>query len=288
MLKLQDKNLTGVYKGDNCVEYIIQDGKIVYEKLFTRKLKPGVIILYDMLKEKLKGCKPNKLEKIDLVRFVPVGLVCNDNLMFSLPIMVCNDPENGSIDKNSSLSNRVDMGWGPALSVSGIPNRSKEEDARQDFDGENNSKRILNARGDKDYAGGWKPNDLTTSASYPAVSCCDIFKTLGTEQTSWWLPSIGELSYMENNYDLLNDILNKMIELGVRCCNLEGDSYWSSTDGGTIYAWRLKIQTSMISRELKATDTYKVRAFHRIDKDMLDETQDLKVYEPDNGNGNEE
>ena len=73
------------------------------------------------------------------------------------------------------------------------------------FDGRHQSDVILAERGEKDYES-WKPTN-NVPADFPAVSVCDMYHTVGTNQGDWYLPSQAEMGYIVAR---LNDINNAM------------------------------------------------------------------------------
>ena len=92
------------------------------------------------------------------------------------------------------------------------------------FDGRHQSDVILAARGAKDY-GSWKPTS-DTPEDFPAVSCCDMYHTVGTSQGDWYLPSQAEMGYIVAR---LNDINNAMTKVnGMQ--SLTSGWVWLSTE----------------------------------------------------------
>ena len=98
-----------------------------------------------------------------------------------------------------------------------------------DFDGYNNTKKILEVRGTKDYST-WKPT-YNNEADYPAASCCDMYSTYGTSQGEWYLPSAGELGYAVVRQQAINDTISKLISAGVtNASTVSLADYWSSSE----------------------------------------------------------
>lgn len=268
MVFTNNKIVEEIRFGEEYIEFGFQGETLVYEKIFTKRLREGIIIFYDIENDIKKAAKPTKLVKIDLNRYIPIGIIVtplnsNEHLMMSLPLMQCNNPTTGSIDKFDSMSNRVDMNWGPSITISKVPNIKTAEEALSDFNGETYTKALIETRGVKDYST-WKPNDLTGSIDYPAPSCCDIFYTLGTNQQEWYLPSCGELYYLTTGFVNINNSLQALIDNDIFVCTIDDDSYWSSNDYGGLYAWKYTPMTGNIEYKNKVTNGYKVRAVHKI------------------------
>ena len=76
------------------------------------------------------------------------------------------------------------------------------------FDGRHQTDVILAARGEKDYSS-WK-HTYNTPEDFPAVSCCDMYHTVGTKQGDWYLPSQAELGYVAVRLKKINDSLTKV------------------------------------------------------------------------------
>lgn len=109
-----------------------------------------------------------------------------------------------------------------------ITSPSSTANCLSDFDGYNNTKKIIEVRGGKDYSI-WKPGEFTIE-DYPAASCCDMYFTPGTKQGDWYLPSAGELGYVVARQQTINDTINKLISSGVTNTNvLISEYYWSSS-----------------------------------------------------------
>ena len=98
------------------------------------------------------------------------------------------------------------------------------------FDGRHQTDVILEARGEKDYDS-WKPT-TNVPEDFPAVSVCDMYHTVGTNQGDWYLPSQAELGYIVAR---LNDINNAMTKVnGMQ--SLPSRWSWSSSEYGSSFA----------------------------------------------------
>lgn len=127
-----------------------------------------------------------------------------------------------------------------------------------DFDGYNNTKKILEVRGSKDYSS-WLPTNV--QEDYPAASCCDMYSTVGIPQGSWYLPSAGELGYIVPRRKALDDCLTKLMNAGLyQVSNLVSSTYWSSSEYSSEYARIVYLGDGIVSRYLK-NSTYYVIAF---------------------------
>lgn len=106
---------------------------------------------------------------------------------------------------------------------------SSDKNVLSDFDGINNTKKIIEQRGTKNYDS-WKPSSSTQS-DYPAASCCDMFSTAGTEQGDWYLPACGELGYIIPRLFDINDTISKLnTAYGVGVQLSTSSYFWSSSE----------------------------------------------------------
>lgn len=129
-----------------------------------------------------------------------------------------------------------------------------------DFDGYNNTKKILEVRGSKDYSS-WKPT-YDNEPDYPAASCCDMYSTYGTNQGEWYLPSCGELGYAVVRQQAINDTISKLISDGVTNVNtVSSDYYWSSSEDGKYTIRRIYFQDGDINTSFRNNNRNSVRAF---------------------------
>lgn len=134
--------------------------------------------------------------------------------------------------------------------------------ALSDFNGVENTKKLISQRGNKDYSS-WKPT-YNAGADYPAASCCNMFKTEGTNQGDWYLPAMGELGYMMARWNILKASLQAIIDVGLEATFLDPSyAYWSSTEYSNNYAWNVVTNDGGVSNISKADGRY-VRAFLRI------------------------
>lgn len=130
-----------------------------------------------------------------------------------------------------------------------------------DFDGYNNTKKILEVRGPKDYSQ-WKPSKYT-EVDYPAASCCDMYFTQGTNQGDWYLPSAGELGYIIPRMQDIYDSLIKLIESGLKSAiDILMSSYYSSSEYSSIIVRSINLSDGTVQRNMTTKDYGKyVRAF---------------------------
>lgn len=128
-----------------------------------------------------------------------------------------------------------------------------------DFDGYNNTKKILAVRGDKDYSS-WLPTPLTPE-DYSPASCCDMYFTIGTNQGDWYLPAIGELGYVCVRRQMIHNSLNKLIQDGISFANvIVSDFYWSSSEHSNSSVMQIFIYNGNIYGRNKNRTCY-TRAF---------------------------
>lgn len=234
-----------------------------------RLLEPKPILVGDIifinkdLGSSFKNARPNEIEKYLSEEKEAIGVVVDVNkeraIICSLVLMSCDTPTIGDTEHDR---NNTTMHYGPSMTISGIPNKKSKNEALADFDGDLYTDVLIAKRGNKDYSK-WTPGNLTYF-DYPAPSCCDIFYTVGTNQTDWYLPACGELNYLTVNFDIIETSLSILTDYGVRATNIGNDRYWSSSDYGGLYAWNIVPQTNSIDYNNKQTNNYKVRAFYKI------------------------
>lgn len=144
---------------------------------------------------------------------------------------------------------------------------SSDFNALADFDGPNNTKKIIQQRGKKDYSS-WKPK-YNTESDYPAASCCDIFSTIGTKQGDWYLPACGELCYILPRFRNINDIINKLYTAyNVGVTLYYSVDYWTSSEFSNKHARRVYTADGFLSNAVKNERNY-VRAFLRLSDPAL-------------------
>lgn len=128
-----------------------------------------------------------------------------------------------------------------------------------DFDGYNNTKKIIEVRGSKDYST-WKPT-YNNESDYPAASCCDMYSTYGTNQGEWYLPSAGELGYAVVRQQAINDTISKLISAGVNASTVSLHNYWSSSEYSSYRARNINFSSGNIYNRYNKNSTNYVRAF---------------------------
>ena len=147
--------------------------------------------------------------------------------------------------------------FNPNYSLTTSP--SSTSNCLADFDGYNNTKKILEVRGAKDYSS-WTPSP-GTQADYPAASCCDMYSTVGIPQGNWYLPSAGELGYIVPRRQVLDDCLTKLKNAGLsQVSNLVSGYYWSSSEFNEDSSRSVNISTGEIIDYREEYDN-NVRAF---------------------------
>ena len=137
-----------------------------------------------------------------------------------------------------------------------------------DFDGISNTNLIIKHRGEKDYST-WKPSK-TTSADYPAASCCNMYYTENTKQGDWYLPATGELGYfIVRLIEVAKSIRQIEAIFGIDFANIvANNAYWSSTQMGEDLAGFIHTSTGYCGGQgggyqTKGSECY-ARAFLRV------------------------
>ena len=131
-----------------------------------------------------------------------------------------------------------------------------------DFDGYNNTKKIIEVREIKDYSS-WKPT-WSNEDDYPAASCCDMYSTYGTNQGEWYLPAAGELGYAVVRQQTINDTINKLISYNIENIDIfKKESYWSSSEDSSMTSRCLNFGEGSVFLNDKNHGFY-VRAFRLV------------------------
>lgn len=141
---------------------------------------------------------------------------------------------------------------------------SSSNNALADFDGKNNTQKIITQRGTKDY-NSWKPT-YNVGIDYPAASCCDMFHTDGTSQGDWYLPACGELGYILVHNNKINEVINKICtvynsSIGVELNNYR--RYCSSTEYDSYSIQGIYMSIVDVESYIKESN-YHVRAYLRV------------------------
>lgn len=132
-----------------------------------------------------------------------------------------------------------------------------------DFDGYNNTKKIIEVRGTKDYST-WKPTKYN-EADYPAASCCDMYSTYGTNQGEWYLPSAGELGYAVVRQQAISDTINKLISAGVtNAKTVLSYYYFSSSEFSSRYAIDVSFSSGYVGNNNNKNNPNPVRAYRLV------------------------
>lgn len=143
---------------------------------------------------------------------------------------------------------------------------STTANAMSDFDGINNTDKIIAER-DKDGVKDYTTSNPSASngLDYPAATCCRLFKTLGTNQGDWYLPSCGELGYMCVRRKDINYTFEKIVTVyGSSFARpLEDKYHWSSTEYGWKQARDISLLHGQVYPSYKQSFQY-ARAFYRL------------------------
>lgn len=78
-----------------------------------------------------------------------------------------------------------------------------------------------------------------TQAAFAAFAAVNRFKTNGTNQGDWYLPSKGELSLYQSNYADINAKIQTIKNASSSIVNTVSNRQWSSTDDGSSDAFYL-------------------------------------------------
>ena len=130
-----------------------------------------------------------------------------------------------------------------------ITSESSNRNVLSDFDGFNNTQKMLN---EITKQPNWRTdatinntNDNGVEGYYPSACCCWRYHTVGTNEGEWYLPALGELGYISPKiYDLKTTISNlktKYPSLRIRRLN-ESEVFLSSTENSSTNFNYLSVQ----------------------------------------------
>ena len=128
------------------------------------------------------------------------------------------------------------------IDVSNIPIHTEENSAKSDYDGKENTNKILKA-----------------CQSYPYGSDClgvdyvNSYKTEGTKAGDWYIPSAGEMNTIYLNREVLNTTLKNM---GASSLYFDLSVYATSTLQNSAYMWVIDFYTNPAFNEPYFTDDY--------------------------------
>lgn len=134
--------------------------------------------------------------------------------------------------------------------------------ATSDFDGRRNTDIICaSATGQSDWQTASVITNSDSSGYYPAACCCRRYGTSGLPSGNWYLPSCGELGYINPRFKQIQDSLQGIIDGGQVAVLLDtSDNYWSSTEYNRNVAHYVDTHTGLVNIYGKEYDIF-VRAF---------------------------
>ena len=119
-----------------------------------------------------------------------------------------------------------------SVQISGVTTTGDRIDALNDFAGRANTTAIIN---------GSTSNNITNTEAYAAGFCNKYSRTnangRGLTAGKWWVPSLGEMAMIWDNFDKINYALSKISN----AMQLQGNWYWSSTQDSATYAWNMAL-----------------------------------------------
>ena len=134
--------------------------------------------------------------------------------------------------------------------------------ATSDFDGRRNTDIICaSATGQSDWQTASVITNSDSSGYYPAACCCRRYGTSGLPSGNWYLPSCGELGYINPRFKQIQDSLQGIIDGGqVAVLLWAAGNYWSSTEYNRNVAHYVDTHTGLVNFYGKDYDIF-VRAF---------------------------
>lgn len=136
-----------------------------------------------------------------------------------------------------------------SVQISGVTTTGDRITTLNDFAGRANTTAIIN---------GSTSSNVTNTEDYAAGFCNRYSRTnangSGLTAGKWWLPSMGEIMMILANFDKINYALSKISGAS----QLQGNLYWSSTQGGSTAAWYLYMAKGVVINSYKS-NVYSVR-----------------------------
>ena len=138
------------------------------------------------------------------------------------------------INTNGEPANGAYLDWSTSIldskcyyDVNGLTNITDKDIAIKDMDGKSNTQKILAYVQSKGYEA-----QAATATSKYAPSVCANGSICGAGE--WYLPALGELEVLNNNWSSINSKLNS-----ANGNEMSGRFYWSSTEYDLASAWRV-------------------------------------------------
>ena len=136
--------------------------------------------------------------------------------------------------------------------------------ALSDFDGVGNTKVLTDlATAQSD----WKESITVEYSYYPLACCCWRFHTVGTDQGQWYFPACGEMGYVINRFNAINETINKIksVYSSVVAVALDtSGTYCSSSEWSADSPWVVETGDGIIGAAAPAAAYYHVRSFFRL------------------------
>ena len=129
------------------------------------------------------------------------------------------------------------------IEVSNIPIHTEENSAKTDYDGKENTNKILKACQSYPYG----------SFDCLGVDYVNSYKTEGTKAGDWYIPSAGEMNTIYLNTKVLNTTLKNM---GASSLYFDLSRYATSTLSHPAYMWVIDYGTNPAYNEPYLTDDY--------------------------------
>lgn len=140
-----------------------------------------------------------------------------------------------------------------------------------DMNGKEETEKILNQI-EKNGNTEWKTsesieNEGRSNMIAPAAQCCWMYSTVGTNQSDWYLPTLGELVYLLSRRGAINNTMKRInsIQGNNTCHVLNFGAIWSSTSCNIQSAIHLDLLEGRCGCSGKYIgDGYLVRAYMKI------------------------
>lgn len=209
------------------VSLVLADGSVYYKNLFAGA-SLGDILMWDVANQKLittyganwdSTTYPIAQYEPIAINIYPAAQASDGKSRYMALKWASNTSDTGS-------TSSVSLVWGLNSTTAGD---TTSTDVTALNGRENTDKALALADG----------TTANTQAAFAAFAAVSRFRTNGTSQGDWYLPSRGELSLYQANYTNINAKIQAIKTASSSIVNTVSNTQWPSTENSTNTAWRL-------------------------------------------------